>query len=463
MAGLESKTARQIAAEALCEAELRQQFASEILNNYPQLTERQRATDLVFGVLRNQVVIDLVIEKVSTVSVERIAAKILNIVRVALYELIYCPQAAEYAIVDEAVDYAKHIANAKQAGFVNAVLRQTLRHINSRQISLEQSPLRKAVPQTPGTGCEFSIELFPDRDESPVEYLSIAFSLPDWLVESWLAEYGLEQTGEICFASNRRPSIYLRPNILRTTVDGLVEKLQSEGVQCETVAEVDMIRVDSPGAIAALPGFSEGLFTVQDISIAAAVRLLQPKPDWSILDLCAAPGTKTTQLVEATGGRAEIVATDIAPARLEVLRDGMCRLGLSKSVTVIAFEELQRAGSRWPDGFDCVLLDVPCSNTGVLARRPEVRYRLTRIAIEGLADTQLRLLRRAKELVKPGGVICYSTCSIQPDENGFLVGRFLADNSDSELKLEKLTLPSAEGFDHDGGYVVIIANEAGAL
>jgi 16S rRNA (cytosine967-C5)-methyltransferase len=459
MAPLELKTARRIAAEVLCEAELRQQFAGEILNNYPQLTERQRATDLVFGVLRNQVVIDLVIDRFSSCLIERVPDRILNILRVGVYELMYCPQTAEYAIINEAVDYTKHITNKKQAGFVNAVLRQTLRHIVSRQKLLDEAHPRKIVPQTLRTGCEFSIELFPDRDELPQKYLSIVFSLPDWLVKSWLAEYGLEQTRKICFASNRRPSIYLRPNILRITVSGLVEKLQRGGVQCEVVAQMDMIRVDSPGAIAALPGFSEGFFTVQDISIAAAVRTLQPKPDWSILDLCAAPGTKTTQLVEATGGRAKIVATDIAPARLEMLRDGMCRLGLSKSVTVVEFEELQTVSG----GFDCVLLDVPCSNTGVLARRPEVRYRLTESAVKGLADTQLSLLRRAKELVKPGGVICYSTCSIQPDENGFLIRRFLADNDDSELKLEKLTLPSAEGFDHDGGYVAIIAKEAGVF
>jgi 16S rRNA (cytosine967-C5)-methyltransferase len=450
-----SKTARVIAAEVLTESQKRKKFAGELLYLYPQPERKSSATDLVFGVIRNRAVIDLVIEKCSQRLVKRIPVKMLNIIRVGVYELVYCPQTAEYAIVDEAVDYAKGITNAKQAGFVNAVLRQTLRHIRSRQMSLEQAPPRKTVPQTRDTGCEFTIEILPDRDASPQEYLSCAFSLPRWLVEGWLDEYGPEQTREICFASNRRPSIYLRPNILRTTVEGLVEKLRSEGVQCEVVAGMDMVRVDSPGAIASLAGFSEGLFTVQDISIAGAVRVLQPKPEWSILDLCAAPGTKTSQLVEATGGQAEIVATDIAPARLKMLRDGLGRLGLSKSVTVVAFEELQRTG------FDCVLLDVPCSNTGVLARRPEVRYRLTKSAVEELADTQLGLLRRAKELVKPGGVICYSTCSIQPDENGLLVSRFLAENNGFELKLEKLTLPSAEGFDHDGGYVAIIAGKAG--
>jgi 16S rRNA (cytosine967-C5)-methyltransferase len=451
-------TARAVAVRVLTRANPKKADVAHVLADFIKRTdETQRTTDLVFGVLKNRYLIDFVIEKCSTVPVKRIMAEILNILRVALYELIYCPQAADYAIVDEAVDYAKRITNAKQAGFVNAVLRQTLRHIRSRRIPLEQAHLRRTVPQTPGTGCEFDIEMLPDRDESPQEYLSCAFSLPRWLVESWLAEYGQEQTREICFASNRRPSIYLRPNILRITVDGLIEKLQSEGVQCEVVAQMDMIRVDSPGAIAALPGFSDGFFTVQDISIAAVVRVLQPKPDWSILDLCAAPGTKTTQLVEATGGRAEIVATDIAPTRLKMLKEGVDRLGLSKSVTAIEFEELQRTG------FDCVLLDVPCSNTGVLARRPEVRYRLTKSAIEGLADTQLSLLSRAKRLLKPGGVICYSTCSIQPNENGFLVRRFLNDNSGSKLKLERLTLPSAEGFDHDGSYVAIIANEAGVL
>jgi 16S rRNA (cytosine967-C5)-methyltransferase len=425
---------------------------AEFLN---RTDEPQRTTDLVFGVLKNRALIDSIIEKYSAVPIKRITSKILNILRVASYELIYCPLSPQYAIVSQAVESVKAIAGQKQTGFVNAVLRQTSRHIIDREKKLADATAQNIVPQNLLTGCLFDLDILPDPRLSPEIYLAETFSLPRWLVNDWLKTFGVEQTRQICFASNRRPSIYLRPNILKTTVEELVAKLQNAGVQYEIVPEMGMIRVNSPGAISALPGFCEGLFTVQDISAGLPVRLLQPKSDWSILDLCAAPGTKTTQIVEATGARAQIFATDIDQARLEMLKDGLGRLGISKNVTIIEYEKIKRSC------FDCVLLDVPCSNTGVLARRPEVRYRLTPDSIEKLSDTQLDLLHRAKELLTPGAVLCYSTCSIQPGENNLLVRRFLAENNDFELKLEKLTLPSAVGFDCDGGFTAVIANKSG--
>lgn len=454
------KTARGIAAEALCEAQRRREFAGEILKRFPQLTERQRATDIVFGVIRNRTLIDLVIERFSTAAIRRIPDRILNILRVAIFELIYCPQTVEYAIVDEAVEYTKHIANAKQAGFVNAVLRQTLRHILNRQKSLEESHPRKIVPQTLQTGCEFSIELLPDRDAAPVEYLSIVNSIPDWLVKSWYDEYGREQTEKICFASNRRPSIYLRANLLKTTAEALTDKLKDGGIECEIADEPQMIRLTGPKSITALPGLDEGLFTVQDLSATRVARLLNPQPGWSILDLCSAPGTKTTQLAEQTGGKAKIVATDIDGKRLEMVKENVSRLGLAGSITVIEYHTLGEYFKN-QGGFDCVLVDAPCSNTGVLARRPEVRHRITQSDIEKLAKVQADLLCKAALMLKPQGVICYSTCSIQPEENGLLVKRFLEWHAGCKLKTEKLTLPSAEGFDHDGGFSAVIVNEPG--
>jgi 16S rRNA (cytosine967-C5)-methyltransferase len=456
MSSTKTANARFIAASVLTRAEPKKAEVVRVLAEFLSRTdEPQRTTDLVFGVLKNRALIDTVIEKYSAVPIKRITSKILNILRVASYELIYCPLSPQYAIVSQAVESVKAVAGQKQTGFVNAVLRQTSRHIVDREKPLADAPVQKIVPQNLLTGCLFDLDILSDPRQSLEIYLAETFSLPRWLVSDWLKTFSVEQTRQICFASNRRPSIYLRPNILKTTVEKLAAELQIAGVQYEIVPDMGMIRVNSPGAISSLPGFSEGFFTVQDISAGLPVRLLEPKAGWSILDLCAAPGTKTTQLVEATGARAEIIATDIDSERLKKLKDGLGRLGISKNVTIIEYEKLRRTD------FDCVLLDAPCSNTGVLARRPEVRYRLTTGGIEKLADTQLGLLRRAKELLKRGGVICYSTCSIHPGENNLLVRRFLAENNDFELKLEKLTLPSAEGFDHDGGFTAVIANRPG--
>jgi len=213
-----------------------------------------------------------------------------------------------------------------------------------------------------------------------------------------------------------------------------------------------MIRLKSPRAITELPGFKEGLFTVQDITASLAVRLLNPHREWKILDLCAAPGTKTTQLAELTEDSAKIFATDIDAERLKSVKENTSRLGIT-SVNILPYEQLLNSK------FDSVLLDVPCSNTGVLAKRVEARYRINPKAIEKLTKTQYDLLTTAAKLLKPKGKICYSTCSIQKRENNELINKFLQESADFELESELFTLPSVDGFDRDGGYVAVITGK----
>ena len=173
-----------------------------------------------------------------------------------------------------------------------------------------------------------------------------------------------------------------------------------------------------------------------------------------MLDLCAAPGGKTIQLAEVTGDRATIMATDLNALRLKRLQETLDRLGI-RSVQVVPYEALQDPVVT-ADGFDLVLVDAPCSNTGVMARRPEVRYRLRPEAIGGLVQTQVGLLQKAAALVRPGGLVGYSTCSIQQAENAGVVQAFLQGHPGFGLESERLTLPSAGPFDHDGGYVAIL-------
>ncbi|KPL22458.1 MAG: hypothetical protein AMJ75_08035 [Phycisphaerae bacterium SM1_79] len=478
MAGRKLKSARAIAVEVLNRCDPTENYAGPFLDAIQHETDqRQRATDLVFGTLRNRRAIDRIIATFSGRPVKRIQHKLLNIIRVGTYELIYCPSSEQYAIVNEAVLNTKAIGSAKQAGFVNAVLRQITRHINNRQVMLAESYVDRTLPQTPVTGCQFDTSFLPDRQTRTAEYLSVVFSLPEWLVAGWLAEFGEESTRRICFASNRRPSIYLRPNPLKTTIETLVKKLRDTGVDLEVNAEDSMIRIISPQAVSKLPGFAEGEFSVQDISAAQPIRILNPQPDWTILDLCAAPGTKTTQLAEATGDSAKIIATDIDNKRLEMVRENIARLGI-KSVDIVFYEKLLGIDdfrlpnadfqiinhkSKIENHFDCLLLDVPCSNTGVLAKRIEVRYRIKSTAIRELVGLQSNLLRTAAEMLNPGGKICYSTCSIQKIENSVVVEAFLKENQNFTLESEQLTLPRAEGFrdkascgDHDGGYVAIL-------
>lgn len=447
------KSARAVAVEVLNRCDPRKNYAGPILDRLlHEINQRQKATDLVFGSLRNRGAIDAVIANFSGRPVERIQDQLLSIIRIGVYELIYCPATQEYAIVNEAVENAKANVGQKQVGFVNAVLRQIIRRIRNRKRPLLQADARRTLVQTVSSGCEFDTVFLPDPNSYPADYLSTVFSLPEWLVTDWLEEFGEECTRQICLASNRKPSITFRPNRLRTTTVELVEKLRRADIEIEISTDESVVRIQSPRAVSGLPGFAEGEFIVQDMTASKPVRLLNPQPGWTILDLCAAPGVKTTQLAEATGDSAKIMATDINQHRLEKVKENITRLGI-KGVDIIGYEEL-------PDiQFDCVLLDVPCSNTGVLARRVEACYRISPKGIQALTRTQRELLIIASAKVKPSGKICYSTCSIQKVENGERVRDFLESHPAFELECEELILPSDEDFDYDGGYTAILVHK----
>ncbi len=430
-------------------------YAGEILDKLlDQTPQRQRATDLTFGTIRNRAAIDIVLAIIAETPPKRIKPDLINIVRIGIYELIYQPQTPDYSIINEAAENTKTLAGRKQVGFINAVLRRVASNIVNRRVTLSDANPRKTLPHDAYTGCEFAKCLLPDPDTAAAEYFSSAFSLPAWLVKTWLDECGFEDTRSICIASNRRPSIYIRPNALKTTAYKLAESFTEAGIDYDITGDDSMIHLRSQQSIALLPGFDEGLFTVQDTTAAAPLKALQLSPASLILDMCAAPGTKTTQLAELTSGKAEILATDIDGNRLEKLRQNIERLGHS-CIKPIPYDSLRdnliRAGRP-----DFILLDVPCSNTGVLAKRPEVRHRLKQKAVDKLAKTQAEILNSAAVFLKPSGRICYTTCSVLSQENDHIVADFLSDNPNFVLESELLTLPSAERFDHDGGYYAVI-------
>jgi 16S rRNA (cytosine967-C5)-methyltransferase len=218
-----------------------------------------------------------------------------------------------------------------------------------------------------------------------------------------------------------------------------------------------MVRLKKIGNISELKAFKEGLFTIQDITSSSVVPLLNPQSGWKIFDICAAPGTKTTQIAELIGDKGLIIATDKNNSRLEKLDENIRRLGIT-SIKIMDYETFLKDSSCQSCG-DVVLLDAPCSNSGVLARRPEVRLRITPKKIGELAQIQTQLLDFAASLVKPGGRICYSTCSILSQENNEVVIDFLTKHHEFSLESENLILPSAEICDFDGGYAAIIAKK----
>jgi 16S rRNA (cytosine967-C5)-methyltransferase len=451
MVDASARSARAIAAEVLQQFDSRHSYAGALLDRLlDQTQERQRATDLVLGTVRNLRVLDAIISRFSGRAVHRIGPALLAAIRVATYELVFNPDTPTYSIVNEAVNTAKSTGGAKQSGFVNAVLREIGRHILNRQAQSDQTPPMRTLVRPEGTGCEFDSDILPSPETSAAAYLSACFSLPEWLVTAWIRDFGFGRARDICLASNRRPSVYLRANPLRATAAQLLARLAGEDIQAETApAEgCQVIKVTSPHSVAELPGFAEGWFTVQDLSATSAVRLLDPQPGWRVLDLCAAPGTKTTQLAEAMRDTGVIHATDVDAERLGRVTQNVERLGL-KSVETQDVASLQ-------GGYDAVLLDAPCSNTGVLAKRIEVRFRVTAEAVAKLVKTQRGLLDKAVALTRPGGRICYSTCSIARAEDGDLIREYVAADKRIQLIKEELILPSPVGFDCDGAYAAVL-------
>jgi 16S rRNA (cytosine967-C5)-methyltransferase len=279
--------------------------------------------------------------------------------------------------------------------------------------------------------------------------LGVACSLPNPLVEAWLEAHGEETTRELCQAANDPPSLFLRANLHATTPEALVESLREDEVVVEPTDVAGGLRLGA-GRFRSTNAWREGWFSIQDLTAQRVAPLLAPVAGEGILDLCAAPGGKTTHLAELSGDAAKILACDLKEKRLRRIHQNVTRLGLSSIRTQRqdghhAAEELAFEGP-----FAGILVDAPCSNTGVVRRRPEARWRYDRRSQARLTGAQRKLLEEAASLLAPEGRLVYSLCSIEPDEGSALVASFLETRPDLKLDHEELWLPSPLGG--DGGY-----------
>lgn len=447
---------RGLAAEILTAWEAGRHTASELLDlHLKEAASRGQVTDLVFGVIRHRGLLDHVLTAVAAVKIPHTEKDLLILLRLGVYELLFCPDTAEYAVLSDLADLAGK--NKKRRGFINAVLRSVQRAVEDRKSSAEGADLRRWVACRPPGGCLFKEPLFPDPQTQPADYYSTVFSIPQWLIEIWLNTYGLEALRRICLGSSRTPAIILQPNTLKTNAVRLAEILKSEAVLAELNAEKIMLRIHTHRYLTDLWAFQKGFFLVQDPSAAKVVALMEPKMGATVLDLCAAPGGKTMQIAMAMHDQGKVIASDPDGRRLQKVEENRLRLGIA-CVRCVPPEGIKEAlGSK--NKVQSVLLDVPCSNTGVMARRAEVRWRLRPESMALLVKTQKELLDQAAAFVRKHGTLVYSTCSILPQENENLVKEFLRTHKAFSLDKEERTLPfcgSEDTFAHDGGYVAVL-------
>jgi 16S rRNA (cytosine967-C5)-methyltransferase len=421
---------REIAARILCAPRAQTDFLETRLERAlarASLTsaDRRLCQELVYGVVRWQATLDWLIARKTEGRTQKAALQAL--LRLGLYQLFWLDRIPDHAAVDETVTLAKQFGFGPQAGFVNAVLRSYVREQAATRTRLKE--LKMTQPH-------------------------LGFSHPAWLLERWTRRWDAERTRGLLEWNNTPPKTYARLNTLRTDGPKLIAQWRAEDVEYEFrgwdwTGENLVFELKAHPPLARLATFQQGCFYIQDPSTLLAVRELNPQPGETILDLCAAPGGKTTYIAQLMENRGRIVAQDHSLERLKLLQDNCARLG----VTCVAAELTTSDATCHvrPLTFDRVLVDAPCSNTGVLRRRVELRWRLRQEEIDRLRATQLELLRRGAGQLKPGGTLVYSTCSLEPEENGEAVKAFRSEHRDFRLERERELLPFADGV--DGVYV----------
>jgi 16S rRNA (cytosine967-C5)-methyltransferase len=370
--------------------------------------DRGLVTELVYGSVRRSRSLDALIDQLGKKKAHQQPPELRTILHIGLYQLRYQERIPPSAAVNTTVELAKENGFKGLAGVVNGLLRQYERLAASSSDSL-QLPVE------------------------PVERLGVLHSFPDWIIKMWIEQLGVEETEQLCEWLNQSPSIDLRINPLRVSIEDVEAAMQSAGVNVHRVPQLPQaLRVaGGTGTIQKLPGFSEGWWTIQDSSAQLVSHLLDPQAGDVVIDACAAPGGKTTHMAELMEDEGKIWACDKAASRLKKLKENAQRLQL-KSIQICTGDS--RNFSQFTNSADRVLLDAPCSGLGTLHRRPDIRWRVTPATVDELSVLQGELLEQAATWVKPGGVLVYATCTLHQQENEGVILPFLERHSHWQIE-----------------------------
>ena len=428
--------ARQVAFSALRSVQ-RGAFADVVLEKMLRQSDlaaidRRLVTELVYGSIRRQRTLDALIEQLATKKTQPPELRL--ILHLGLYQLRYLNQIPASAAVDTTVNMAKQNGFDGLSGFVNGVLRQYVR------LSQAGDPLK--LP------------------EEAIARIAVQQSYPDWIVQVWADQFGIETAAQICEQLNRPPHIDLRINPLKTTIAQVEAAMQAAGITVQRVPPLPQsLRLPpSAGAIQQLPGFAEGWWTVQDSSAQLVSHLLDPQPGETVIDSCAAPGGKTTHIAELMQDQGVIWGCDRHQSRLRKVQQNADRLQL-RSISVQVGDSRQMPQFTKPENqADRVLLDAPCSGLGTLHRHADARWRQTPDSVAELAQLQTELLNHSATWVKPGGVLVYATCTLHPLENEAIVQTFLQQYPQWQIEPPIATSPLAE-FAIESGWLKLLPSQ----
>ena len=378
------------------------------------------ATQLCFGVVQNQMLLDFYLSNYSNISLKRMEGKVVQALRLGAYQLLFMDKIPHSAAVNSCVDLVKrHCKNQRAVGMVNAVLR-------SLERNLDQLPV------------------IPNSD--PVQYLSILYSHPEWLVKEYLLTLDQSEVTGLLAAHNAQPPMTAMVNTTKVTMEALVSELTACGVDVQMHPWLsNCLLLSKTGNLEHLSAFQEGWFYVQDPASKLAAQALAPKPGDRLLDCCAAPGGKSFACAIEMENTGEVISCDLHPHKKKLIQAGASRLGLSCITPHTADARTFR--SEWENSFDRVLVDAPCSGLGVIRKKPDIRYKEPG-PLDSLPGIQLDILKNACRYVKSGGTLLYSTCTVRKGENEDVITAFLAEHP--EFKLESFTLSGPVGTCESG-------------
>ena len=392
---------------------------NEMRNSELKGQDKALLYEIVHGVVRWMGRLDWILNGFYKGTFSKAIPNLKNGLRVALYQILFLDRVPDYAAVNEAVDFVKKLQGQKPADLTNAVLRNIIRSKNAIR--------------------------YPSPEEDLIGYLSAYYSHPSWLVKRYVERFNKEETENLLMSNNEKPYLTLRINSQRVKPEEFKELLDSVNLKYSSGRYLpEFFKLQNLTNITAWEYFAKGFFNIQDESAGLACRLMAVQEGMRVLDLCAAPGGKTAYIAALMHSTGEIVALDRFESRLKLLLSNMKRLGIT-NVKTIETDALDFND----EPFDRVLADVPCTGTGTLSKKPDIKWKKDLFDLRGILKTQQKLLVKASQLVKPGGIVVYSTCSIEPEENFQVVKKFLEENPNFKLESAQDKFP-AEILDENG-------------
>lgn len=423
---------REIVLDCLMEILEKKQYShyvmKQVLDKYGYLDKKDRSfiKRVTEGTLERCLELDYVIDSFSKVSVKKMKPLIRNVLRMSVYQLFYMDHTPDSAVCNEAVKLAAGRGFSSLKGFVNGVLRNIAR--NREQIS------------------------YPDKEKARELYLSVRYSMPEWIVKMWLARFGEEKTETILagLLSERPVTVRINENLQRAEKEALLDAMKAEGIEAEPTSLPYAYRLRGIDRVEWIPGFDEGRFTVQDMGSMEIVETADMKEGQFVLDVCGAPGGKALHAAEKVKQTGNVLVRDISKRKVELMRENIQRSGCTHikaeafDATVLDEANVEKA--------DVVIADLPCSGLGVIGRKADIKYRVTKQDVTQIAALQKKILSVVWQYVKPGGKLVFSTCTLTGEENEENTAWFLS-KFPFVKEQEKTLFPGTD--ETDGFYMAV--------